>query len=139
MLDIASDAEISIVFSNEFYDALPIYTFQMDTDLKWKEILIDGLDVGDDIEFRFVRSQQETPMAKLLKLENLTTDAGQFIEFCPEARRINELIAAHILSRGGIFVAADYGNDISIRDKPSLRVHFWPFPALIDPLNFLGH
>lgn len=102
---------INICVSNEFFDALPIHIFSRG-DNSWEEVLIDGIDAGDDIHFRFVRSNGVTASMKILQIMQryARIPIGQTIEVCPESIRIATMISDIIGRSGGLFLTADYGS-----------------------------
>ncbi|PJF17573.1 Hop2 meiotic double strand DNA break repair, partial [Paramicrosporidium saccamoebae] len=72
------------------------------------EVLVDGLDVGDDVQFRLVKSSGATSPMRILKVETRYEgiEIGSSIEIAPESLRIAKHFANLICRSGGIFVAA---------------------------------
>jgi SAM-dependent MidA family methyltransferase len=78
----------------------------------WREVLVDGLDAGDDVQFRFVKSSGATSPMRILKLETRYegVKVGDSIEIAPESLRIARHFANLISRSGGMFVTVDYGS-----------------------------
>lgn len=112
---------LTLYFSNEFFDALPIHVFQR-APQGWDEVLVDSMDLGDDVQFRLVKSHGVTAALKMLDIEQRFAHlaSGESIEVCPEANRITSIIADALLKSGGLFLAVDYGGFQPA--KNSLRV-----------------
>ncbi len=96
---------LSVVYSNEFFDALPIHLFMRDHKEGWKDVLIDSLDAGDDVAFRFVTAPNPSPLADLFKLHH----EDNYDEVSIDAKIVNDLISRHLLGNGGLYVCIDYG------------------------------
>lgn len=112
-------------FSNEFFDALPIHIFHRNS-AGWDEILVDAVDLGDDVQFRFVRSRGVTAAMRMLQVEQryAAVAQGETIELCPEAGRIASLLAGALRRSGGLFITFDYGRHSAT--GASLRVASFP-------------
>lgn len=116
------DDLLTVCISNEFFDALPVYIFRRTEQQQWREMLVDGLDVGDDIEFRMVSSPGPTANSVFFKLDQtIETKAGSWVEVCPEAKRTCEQFADLLARSGGMFITVDYGYTGQL-NGPSLRV-----------------
>lgn len=109
--------EFSIVLAHEFFDALPIHKLQKMDDA-WKEILID---INPDCppaeeQFRYVISQNQTPMTKIVDQLLHQDDKRDHIEFSPEQQLVCQEISQRLESHGGIGLIMDYGHEGEIGD-----------------------
>lgn len=123
--ELCRDDSFKLVVANEFFDSLPTLIFSRTTPHgPWREVLVDGVDIGYDAEFRFVQSPSATANSTFFRGADVPGDDGasRFLEVCPEARRISLFIADIISRDGGLFCAADYGKATGLRRAPSLRV-----------------
>lgn len=104
--------EFSVILAHEFYDAMPIHILRK-TDSSWKEVLIDANDnsVADGDQFRYVISQNETPISKLAK-ELLGNDENRdHVEYSTEQQTVSKNISERLESHGGIALIMDYGHE----------------------------
>ncbi|XP_075144972.1 protein arginine methyltransferase NDUFAF7 homolog, mitochondrial [Haematobia irritans] len=96
--------QFSIVMAHEFFDALPVHKFQLDNGV-WKEVLID---VGENSDFRYVLSKNQTPLSKIYT--PIHGETRKCLEYSLEADRLIGLLAERFERNGGIGLIMDYGH-----------------------------
>jgi NADH dehydrogenase [ubiquinone] 1 alpha subcomplex assembly factor 7 len=98
--------------AHEFFDALPIYRFQL-TRHGWREILVD-LDEEGEEHFRFILAPGETTASSMFGgvLKGRFSDKveGDQVEVSPEAWALAADVGKHIVD-GGCAWIMDYGKD----------------------------
>ena len=133
------------ILCQEFYDALPIHSFQKHSDGSWRERMIDvdvkpdkALHNGDTYlkqesilldalpnqpkkpRLRFVLSKESTPaLDTLLKLPpeyEQKTNVGDIIEICPMGLMLTEEISSRISQCQGASLIIDYGTEFGSGD-----------------------
>ena len=106
---------------NEFFDALPIHQFELDsTSKKWHEVLID-VDLADDPAedssvdetLRFVLAPGETPATRALLplFEESDLEGKRRIEVSPGVLYHAQKICDRIIHQGGSALIIDYGHE----------------------------
>lgn len=113
----------SIYLAHEFFDALPIHTFQQE-DNAWHELLID-VDREKPDSFRFVKSNAMTPMLGMFLtrpwMEKI--QLNDHVEYSKDMEQVMETIAVHIEENGGFGLIIDYGH--SGEKRSTFRVGFF--------------
>ena len=92
----------SMIFANEFFDALPIHQF-IKINNNWHERLID---INPNNDLKFVYSKNPSPYESILP-EYLKNN-NKIIEFSPAIINIITSIVKKILDHGGAFLIIDY-------------------------------
>lgn len=121
---------ITLVISNEFFDALPIHILgrKCGSNGRWRELLVDALDYGEDIKF------------KLGIAEGSGEELSEFKEFSPETERISLFLIEKLLKKSinSLFITADYGyyGDDPL-ERPTLRA-IKDHKILQSPFDSLG-
>ncbi|XP_071962536.1 protein arginine methyltransferase NDUFAF7, mitochondrial-like isoform X2 [Antedon mediterranea] len=96
----------SCFVAHEFFDALPIHSFQR-TKHGWREVLVDVDEAAGSDKLRFVLSASNTPPTVYIQ----ETETRDHVEICPEAGVIVQDIVQRITEDGGSALIADYGHD----------------------------
>ncbi|XP_033979726.1 protein arginine methyltransferase NDUFAF7, mitochondrial [Trematomus bernacchii] len=99
-------AGFSIFIANEFFDALPIHTFQR-TPKGWREVLVD-IDPEKQNRLRFVVSPSPTPASSALIQPE---ERRSHVEVCADGGVLVQQISRRIVEDGGAALIADYGHD----------------------------
>lgn len=134
---------ITFIISNEFFDALPIHILgrkgSVDggsgagVDRRWRDLLVDGIDYGEDIKFRLIGDA----VAGGAREECCT----EFMEVSPETERISLFLIEELLkkSTNSLFITADYGySDCEeVLHRPTLRA-IRDHKILSSPFESLG-
>lgn len=96
----------SIFLAHEFFDALPIHTFQR-TARGWREVMVD-IDPEEADRLRFVLAPSPTPASATL----LQADERRgHVEVCAVGGVVVQQLARRIEEDGGAALIADYGHD----------------------------
>ncbi|KAJ1993263.1 hypothetical protein H4R33_000721 [Dimargaris cristalligena] len=121
-----SEPAYNIVLAHEFFDALPIYKFQL-TDRGWREVLVD-IDEGQEHpwHFRYVLNPHPSMATKtILSPDRFPASqyrTGDTVEISPDAWGVAHSIAKLIQEQEGCALVIDYGDNHSFAD--SFRNHF---------------
>ncbi|XP_034059082.1 protein arginine methyltransferase NDUFAF7, mitochondrial [Gymnodraco acuticeps] len=99
-------AGFSIFIAHEFFDALPIHTFQR-TPKGWREVLVD-IDPEKQNRLRFVISPSPTPASSSLIQPE---ERRSHVEVCADGGVLVQQISRRIVEDGGAALIADYGHD----------------------------
>lgn len=99
-------AGFSIFIAHEFFDALPIHTFQR-TPKGWREVLVD-IDPEKRNRLRFVVSPSPTPASSALIQPK---ERRSHVEVCADGGVLVQQISRRIVEDGGAALIADYGHD----------------------------
>ncbi|KAK1889452.1 Protein arginine methyltransferase NDUFAF7 mitochondrial [Dissostichus eleginoides] len=99
-------AGFSIFIAHEFFDALPIHTFQR-TPKGWREVLVD-IDPEKQNRLRFVVSPSPTPASSALIQPE---ERRSHVEVCADGGVLVQQISRRIVEDGGAALIADYGHD----------------------------
>ena len=94
----------SMLYANEFFDALPIHQFIKVND-NWHERLID---INSNNELHFIYNEKPSPYENILP-EYLKKN--KIIEFSPAIINIINSLVKKILEQGGAFLIIDYALD----------------------------
>ncbi|KAI9337789.1 S-adenosyl-L-methionine-dependent methyltransferase [Obelidium mucronatum] len=107
-----------LLVAHEFFDAMPVYQFQMAPD-GWREVMVD-LDESPSSphNFRFILSPGSTKASvTLLKDERyLRFKEGSRIEVSPDSYTYAHKIGERIKRDGGFALIADYGKNLIMAD-----------------------
>uniref|UniRef100_A0A8C2ZG65 Protein arginine methyltransferase NDUFAF7 n=1 Tax=Cyclopterus lumpus TaxID=8103 RepID=A0A8C2ZG65_CYCLU len=96
----------SIFLAHEFFDALPIHTFQR-TQRGWREVMVD-VDPEKTERLRFVLAPSPTPASTTLVQPD---ERRGHVEVCAEGGVVVQQLARRIVEDGGAALIADYGHD----------------------------
>ncbi|RKP39085.1 S-adenosyl-L-methionine-dependent methyltransferase [Dimargaris cristalligena] len=133
-----SEPAYNIVLAHEFFDALPIYKFQL-TDRGWREVLVD-IDEGQEHpwHFRYVLNPHPSMATKtILSPDRFPASqyrTGDTVEISPDAWGVAHSIAKLIQEQEGCALVIDYGDNHSFADSfRGIRKH-----KFIHPLSSPG-
>ncbi|KAI4786522.1 hypothetical protein KUCAC02_037064 [Chaenocephalus aceratus] len=99
-------AGFSVFIAHEFFDALPIHSFQR-TPKGWREVLVD-IDPEKQNRLRFVVSPSPTPASSALIQPE---ERRSHVEVCADGGVLVQQISRRIVEDGGAALIADYGHD----------------------------
>ncbi len=110
----------TILWGNEFLDALPIRQFLYDNQ-QWHETYISY----DSQQQRLQFSHQKLPQPLDTILPNIQLDRdiqnGKWLEFSPSALDFCHRLSSIINKNDGVALLIDYGDEHLLRDSPSLQ------------------
>jgi len=136
--DVTKSESWTMYLAHEFFDALPIYTFQM-SDTGWREIMVD-LDGSkhSSLHFRFVQAPGSTPASVTLPRTHpihQSFSKGEFLEISPDVYAISESMSSRIAEgAGGCALIIDYGGTTQrIQTLRGVRRH-----KFVSPLSSPG-
>ncbi|KAM3585946.1 hypothetical protein VKS41_002480 [Umbelopsis sp. WA50703] len=112
-IEFLPDNAWSMIMAHEFFDALPIHTFEKSED-GWREMLVHLDDTNEtEYNFRLVRSPSETTACKSLTEQDMFKDykVGDRVEVSPDSWNVMRLMAEFLDRNGGVGLAIDYGQD----------------------------
>jgi SAM-dependent MidA family methyltransferase len=107
--EIPRDGVPTFIVAHEFFDALPIFSFENTVD-GWKERLVGYDNVAR--KFFLASSKESTPMAQVVTKSHQRYEklgVGSKVEVCPEGWDIAEQLAQIIDKCGGSALVVDYG------------------------------
>ncbi len=105
---------VSIIISNEFFDALPIKQYMKVKD-KWFEsiLVIDPLDE----RIKYDKMELGNPLQEQLLNDHINACDGAIIEESIESLEIIRFLSQHLYKYGGANLVIDYGYNIKILDR----------------------
>ncbi|KAJ3266166.1 hypothetical protein HDU77_002297 [Chytriomyces hyalinus] len=107
-----------LLIAHEFFDAMPVYQFQLASD-GWREIMIDqDTSMSSPHNFRFILSPGKTKASVTLlnDARYLRFKEGSRIEVSPDSYTYAHKIGERIKTDGGFALIADYGKDVIMSD-----------------------
>ncbi|KAJ3222362.1 NADH dehydrogenase [ubiquinone] complex I, assembly factor 7 [Chytriomyces hyalinus] len=107
-----------LLIAHEFFDAMPVYQFQLASD-GWREIMIDqDTSMSSPHNFRFILSPGKTKASVTLLNDGRYNrfKEGSRIEVSPDSYTYAHKIGERIKTDGGFALIADYGKDVIMSD-----------------------
>lgn len=104
--DLPTDAPM-LVIANEFFDALPVHSFQKTAE-GWREHMIAQDEKG---ELCVTLSPEQTINSALIPENYKRHEVDSVVEVCPAGAAIMEKLSTRIGTQGGAMLAIDYGYD----------------------------
>ncbi|KAJ3029879.1 UNVERIFIED_CONTAM: hypothetical protein HDU68_010766, partial [Siphonaria sp. JEL0065] len=107
-----------LLVAHEFFDAMPVYQFQMASD-GWREVMVDTDDSpSSPHNFRFILSPGATKASVTLLQDEryLRFKEGSRIEVSPDSYSYAHRIGQRIKEDGGFALIADYGKNLIMSD-----------------------
>ncbi|KAJ3298151.1 hypothetical protein HK104_011144 [Borealophlyctis nickersoniae] len=114
-LETVPTGAVTFIVAHEFFDALPIYAFQL-TDRGWREIMIENDESTDTpYNFRYVLAPASTKASATLGIASdprySHCKVGDRIEVSPDSYSVMTRLAKRINEDGGAALVVDYGRD----------------------------
>ncbi|KAI8615945.1 S-adenosyl-L-methionine-dependent methyltransferase [Chytriomyces sp. MP71] len=107
-----------LLVAHEFFDAMPVYQFQLAPD-GWREVMV-ALDESPSspYNFRFILSPGKTKASVTLLQDAryLRFKEGSRVEVSPDSYTIAHKVGERVARDGGCALVADYGRDVIMSD-----------------------